>query len=239
MKKYEETLKYLEDKIEKGIYKWNDFLPSEIELCEQFKVSRSTVRQALSILEKNGWIQKQQGRGSIVIPRHKMQLPVSDLTSYKELQENLKMKNETQVVSFKQIKIDKKLSTQTMFPIDSNAFYIERTRKMNGKVIILDKDIIRADLAPNLTAEIASQSIFDYLENSLGYEISYAQKEITIDLIDDNDTKYMDLHFLDRHIVSIKSHVFLKDNTIFQYSESHHQVDQFKISEFARRYKRK
>lgn len=39
-------------------------LPTEAELCTQFQVSRQTVRQALSLLEKDGLIERRQGSGS-------------------------------------------------------------------------------------------------------------------------------------------------------------------------------
>ncbi|MDR0317936.1 MAG: trehalose operon repressor, partial [Lactococcus lactis] len=42
----------------------------------------------------------------------------------------------------------------------------------------------------------------------------------------------------DHHVVSVKSHVYLADNTLFQYTESRHQVDRFRFTEFARRQKR-
>lgn len=46
----------------------NDALPSENQLIEEFRVSRVTVRQALAILEKQGLIYRQQGRGTFVRP---------------------------------------------------------------------------------------------------------------------------------------------------------------------------
>lgn len=41
-------------------------LPSEDEMCEQFSVSRQTVRNALEILERNNYIVRRQGSGSYV-----------------------------------------------------------------------------------------------------------------------------------------------------------------------------
>ncbi len=44
-------------------------LPTEQELCEQYKMSRITVRNALANLERSGLINRIQGRGSIVRKR--------------------------------------------------------------------------------------------------------------------------------------------------------------------------
>ena len=49
-----------------GKYENNTVLPSENTLSEKYEVSRHTIRQALTILNQDGLIQKQQGKGSIV-----------------------------------------------------------------------------------------------------------------------------------------------------------------------------
>lgn len=43
-------------------------LPPERELCQQFKASRVTVRRALDLLEREGLIERQHGRGSFIKP---------------------------------------------------------------------------------------------------------------------------------------------------------------------------
>jgi DNA-binding GntR family transcriptional regulator len=49
-----------------GLYEEGTILPSESALGERYKVSRHTIRQALTILTEDGLIHKQQGKGSII-----------------------------------------------------------------------------------------------------------------------------------------------------------------------------
>lgn len=65
--KYKAIAKFLIQKIQKGEYKKNTFLPSESELSKMFKVSRVTIRQALSILVNENLIKPIAGVGSVVI----------------------------------------------------------------------------------------------------------------------------------------------------------------------------
>lgn len=44
-----------------------DRLPSEAELCADFSVSRATIQQALGILEREGVVRRDQGRGTFYV----------------------------------------------------------------------------------------------------------------------------------------------------------------------------
>jgi len=59
----------LKEKIQQGIIPVGDYLPSENELCANFSITRTTVRKALDNLLKEGFIEKQQGKGSRVKER--------------------------------------------------------------------------------------------------------------------------------------------------------------------------
>ena len=59
----------LKSKIISNELKGQERLPSESELCIEYKLSRATVRQALSELVKEGFIYRERGRGSFVTDR--------------------------------------------------------------------------------------------------------------------------------------------------------------------------
>ncbi|MDN6621333.1 MAG: UTRA domain-containing protein, partial [Lactococcus sp.] len=144
----------------------------------------------------------------------------------------------THVVVFEKLIIDQELASQTLFKKGTAVWHILRTRQIDGKAVVLDRDFIKYAIAPDMTREVVADSLYHYLENQLNVDISFAQKEITIDFVNDQDKALLDLNPLDRHVVSVKSHVFLNDATIFQYTDSRHQVDKFQFTEFARRQKR-
>ncbi|MFI3318566.1 MAG: FadR/GntR family transcriptional regulator [Rikenellaceae bacterium] len=50
-----------------GKFKEGDFLPTEEELCHEFGIGRSSVREAIKTLESRGLVRKQQGKGVVVI----------------------------------------------------------------------------------------------------------------------------------------------------------------------------
>ena len=237
MKKYEIILRDLEKKIHEGRYPENELLPSENQLTVLYQTSRATVRQALKILEENGIIQRRHGFGSIVIPRERLMFPISGLTSFKELKDSLNFSSTTEILIFEKITVDKDLSELSFFEEGSQAFHILRRRNIDEQFVILDRDYILASAAPDTTREKVKASLYAYLEDHVHLDISYAQKEITIDFVNDEDKTYLDLNPKDRHVVSVRSHVYLANNNVFQYTESRHQVDKFRFTEFSRRQK--
>ena len=67
--KYLQISHWLTEMIQKGRYGLHDKLPSEWKLSELFQVNRNTVRQAISDLVTQGFIQKRNGVGSFVVAR--------------------------------------------------------------------------------------------------------------------------------------------------------------------------
>jgi len=65
-KVYEEIVAKIKDMVEKGRFKSGDQLPVERELAEVFRVSRSSVREALRSLESQGFIESRQGDGTYI-----------------------------------------------------------------------------------------------------------------------------------------------------------------------------
>ena len=233
MKKYQEIFNDLQEKILNGSYLAGVLLPTEKELQDQYKVSRDTVRKALRLLTEKGLIQKVQGRGSQVLKQELLNFPASGLTSYKELVDSLGLNSQTRVISLDLMTVDEQTALQTGFPEGSQVWKLLRTRSIDGIVSVLDLDYLAKDCVPNLTQEIAQTSIYAYLEEELGLDISYAQKEITIQASTERERLLMDNQ--DDYLVLIRSRVYLGDTRQFQYTESRHKIDKFQFVDFARR----
>ena len=75
----------LQQRIEAGDYPLGALLPTEIELCEAFAVSRHTVRDALRRLADAGFLQRRQGSGSQVVSLTRHRAYVQSMRSLNEL----------------------------------------------------------------------------------------------------------------------------------------------------------
>jgi GntR family transcriptional repressor for pyruvate dehydrogenase complex len=63
---YEALLAHLHRQVEEGVLRPGDKLPSERKLAERFAVGRSSVRDAIRVLEVRGIVKPRQGGGTVV-----------------------------------------------------------------------------------------------------------------------------------------------------------------------------
>lgn len=209
-------------------------LPSENELADMYAASRETVRKALKILAEDGYIHKVQGKGSIVLDVTKLDFPISGLVSFKELSSKMGKRIRTWVVVIEKGEPSRDSKEKMKLEKDDLVWTVSRVREIEGERIILDKDILSATYVPELTKEICENSIYEYLEGELGLAISFAKKEITIEIPTEEDRRCLDLEGF-HNIVVVKNYVYLDDASMFQYTESRHRPDKFRFVDFARR----
>ena len=81
--KYHQLFAILRTKIENGDWEPNQVIPSERELEKTYAISRTTIRQALSLLDDYGYIYRELGKGTFVAPP-KLQNSLHELTSFSD-----------------------------------------------------------------------------------------------------------------------------------------------------------
>ncbi|MFS0856467.1 MULTISPECIES: trehalose operon repressor [Paenibacillus] len=221
-------------RIRTGEIEAGTLLSSELDLSESYQTSRETIRKALKMLSEEGYIQKIQGKGSIVLDIRKIDFPISGLVSFKELAKKMGHRAKTYVKVFEEKKVDQALFKKINFGLNEKVWEIRRVRKVDGEHVILDKDHISQRLIPGLSKEICNDSIFEYIEEELGLTISFAKKEILVEEPTAEDRELLDLEGF-HNVVVVRSQVYLEDASQFQFTEARHRPDKFRFVDFARR----
>ena len=234
MNKFEKIYLDIEYKIKSGQYPIGQLIPTEHELAEMYGVSRETIRKAQKLLLENGFIHKKQGRGSVVLDFNRFSFPITGLVSYKELQREQKIDSTTVLIQNEIVPAPDFLIGFEDVTADEKFIYIVRTRIIQGEVMIVDEDYIRCSVVDHIPDEAAIESIYEYFENTLGLEISYASKEFVAEKATDLELQLMKLTPMD-YVINVKSNVYLENTQFFQYTVSHHRLERFRFSEFARR----
>lgn len=208
-------------------------MPSESELMKIYDASRDTVRKALNLLLNDGYIQKNKGKGSVVLDINRIAFPVSGVTSFKELTKTLHGEVKTIVTLFSEEKLDEEIQ-KALYVKEGLVYHVKRIREIEGEKIILDEDYLVKDIVNGLSYQDAENSLYEYIEKKLGLKISFARKEITVVKATEKEKQLLDMLDYDL-LVCVKSYVYLEEATLFQYTISKHRPDKFRFVDFARK----
>lgn len=230
MKIYEELAQAIDEKK----YRVGEPLSSENDLAEQYNVSRETVRKALRRLRETGYIQKQQGKGSIVLDQTRFDFPVSGLTSFKELMTVKEKATITKVIRNEEQVLPIEISKRLGMRSDTPVIHLTRVRYIDGEAVIIDDDYLVKAFVAEMPTNRAEDSIYDYMEKDLGLTIDFAHKQYTVEPMTAEDEQLLDLHG-DAHVVVVRSDVHLENTAFIQYTISRHRLDKFRFVDFARR----
>ncbi len=164
--------------INEGVYNEGDLLPSENDLCSIYGLTRPTVRQALTALVQDGYITRQQGKGSIVrkMPQGIGILSVSGTTTA------LKDKNlRTEIIEEPRII---PWPDNFKFPLsdletESGCIYMTRLRLLDDNPVFYDISFIPAINLPRFTSRtFRNHSLFDILRKNYQVEIKGGEQRI-------------------------------------------------------------
>lgn len=177
--RYQELADVLQREIESEVYPVGTRLPTELELCNRFSVSRFTVREALRRMIDNGMILRRQGSGTIVVSQNPTTMFVQKLNSIDELLQ-YSIDTQLKVKSAAPIKLD----TETAQIIGGEAgdkwHKIESVRYLDEKSPICWTDVFVRPEHSELSNRIGKDTtpVFMIIEKEFGV----VADEVTMDL---------------------------------------------------------
>lgn len=161
-------------RIESGEYAENNRLLPERELCDEFHVSRTTIRQALLELENSGYILRQQGRGTYVRPR----LIEQQLSSVYSFAEELRKQNispGTRMLSLNTILAQKPVEDKLMVQPGTLLRMVCRLRLANDTPYVYETSYLPAEyLGSASSEEISVNGLYNTLYKHSGIRIDKA-----------------------------------------------------------------
>lgn len=234
--KFEAIYKDIKQKIEANEYPYQELLPSENKMVTIYDCSRNTIRRAIAKLVEDGYVQSLHGKGVRVIyqPVDQTAFTIGGIESFKESAIRNHRERRTDVIQFTEITADERLAQKTGFPPSSELYYIQRVRYLDGKALIIDINMFLRSLVPGLTPEIAKDSIYDYIENTLGMQIVTSKRKMTVERVTEIDEKYLELNDYNRLAV-VTGQTFNADGVMFEYTQSRHRPDYFYFQDTATR----
>jgi GntR family transcriptional regulator len=175
---YHQLYQTLLARIEKGEWKPGELIPTEKELGEQYKISRTTVRQSLQQLVLEGLLSRHQGQGTFVTQpkvRHGPQRPfgISGYLRAHGLQPGWRL------LGMEHIKPPPKVAAALGVSENKEVLCVRRLRLADDEAIGLHTTYVPFPLADHIKPESMTQgdSSLYYLE-SLGVTLSESHRII-------------------------------------------------------------
>ena len=230
--RYEDIYKDLKQKIETDIYAYQELLPSEHTLIQAYNCSRNTLRRADSRLVTDGYVQTMQGKGvrNIYQPISQTSFTIGEIESFRESAARNGHRSDTKVLLFTEFSINEKQSTYTSFPVGTDIYYIQRLHYLDNIPLIINHNYFLKEAIPGLTKEIAEDSIYQYLEQTLHMTIVNSKRIMTVEKMTQIDEKYLKMNAEDYNCMAVvSSQTYNSDGIMFEYTQSRHRPDYFKF----------
>jgi GntR family transcriptional regulator len=122
-------------------------LPSEADLCDQYNVSRITLREAVQGLVQEGYVVRRQGSGTYVTRRPALQNSLDSNFSYTEYLARAGIRAGKKVLSARAVVASEETAEALGLEEDSRVVEVRRLRTADGRPAVYSVDSLPVDLA--------------------------------------------------------------------------------------------
>lgn len=222
---YSQLMNILIDMIENKLEE-DSKIPSEREICEMYDVSRTTVRQAMDELEKEGYIYKVHGKGTFVSPR-RMNQDLIAFYSFTEEMKKLGKEPSSEVTGFEIVQAGDGISNIFKIENEDLLYKISRIRKADGIHMMYETTYIPYERFKGITREeLEKKPLYDILMKEYNVRISSAEEYFRPILTNKIESVYLDIK---EGSPSLKIERFTYEkNSVIEYTVSVARGDKFK-----------
>ncbi|HZV47705.1 MAG TPA: GntR family transcriptional regulator [Thermodesulfovibrionales bacterium] len=226
-KLYFQLYEILRKKIEGNEWPICSQIPTEEDLCRMFNVSRATVRTAVMELVRQGYLKRQQGKGTFIFRN----IGSEGLTMLTSLQEILFEKGfqVTTIVLERSVMMPiGDLDLKLRVPKDKHIIYIKRLRLIDNEPVLLQESYVPYHICPLLLEEdVENQLLFDIFEKKYGMKITRVENHIEIAYITSDEARIIGL--AEGSPAILLNQYFYSGETLVMYTRSIKRTDRFKF----------
>jgi GntR family transcriptional regulator len=173
----------LRDRIVRGIWPPGSALPTEEALCQQFSVSRITVRRALDDLKSQGLVDRRHGLGTFVLSNVAPPAPRATLSFVDTLRKHAE-ETQVRVIEVQQGETPPDIASLLQLEPGEKAVHAVRLRLMDGVPVMLTDAWVPARVGRKVTAAALKKKALYEVLMAQGVEFGRVVQEISAEAAD-------------------------------------------------------
>lgn len=227
--KYYQIYEKLLGQIKSGKFKEFDRFYSDTELVEKFNVSRGTIRESVKLLIQQGFLVREQGKGTFVT-KPKIEQDSDKLMGFTELMKKNNIKPAAKIVK-KEI-VDAPLKLIKLIDLNENdkLVNIVRVRYGDDQPLIIERSYFDNKLfEPIFDLDLEANSIYELLYNYTNTSLGEAKQQISAVSAGEEEVNLLSVSLKDP-LLLMKRMIKTKDGNFFQYSEDMYRSDRINFA---------
>jgi GntR family transcriptional regulator len=222
---YYQLKQIITDKINTGIFKIDECIPTEMDFNNCLGISRSTIRQALNELVSEGYLHREKGRGTFVSRPKIEEGFFQKLDSFNRDMLQKGLKPSTEVLELRVIAGIANINRNLKLHPDERLVHLCRLRYANGEPIVyLETYLPYKNHEELLKEDFTGKSLYSVLEEKYNKRIERAARKIEAVNANAHEVKLLNTN-KNAAICLVKTTAFLSDGTPVEYSVAHYRGD--------------
>lgn len=190
---YQQLAHSIKKAVDEQKLKENDKIPAENEFCKIYDLSRTTVRQALDILEKDGYIYKLRGKGSYV-STPKIYQNRSSFSKFYDDMRSLGKIPVSKIISLKIKVADAYVREKMQLEENEMLCQIKWIRYGNNEPLIYETINLNYKLVDGIEMkELTDKKLYDILSEEYGIKMTHGKELFYPCKLDINEAKNLGL----------------------------------------------
>ncbi|MFM1652421.1 GntR family transcriptional regulator [Brevibacillus sp. B_LB10_24] len=188
---YKQLKEIIVEEIESGKLQHGDKLPSERDLAEQFNISRMTARHAISILEREGVVERRVGAGTF-IARKRIEMDFITFNSFTKTMLERGMVPSTREIQIRRDKAKSGLAKVLAIEPGEEIVMMKRLRLADDIPVALEESLIPVKFCPGIETYIGYDvSLYQVLEDQYGIKLVRANQYMQVGVSDEEESKLL------------------------------------------------
>ncbi len=222
--KYYQIYENLLGQIKDGKFEEFDRFYSDTELVEKFNVSRGTIRESVKLLIQQGYLVREQGKGTFVT-KPKIEQDSEKLMGFTELMKKNNIEPAAKIIKKDVVAPPLKLINLIDLDEKEKLVNIVRVRYGDDQPLIIERSYFDYDLfEPIFDQDLEANSIYELLYNYTDTRLGEAKQQISAVSAGEEEVDLLDVDYHDP-LLLMKRLIKTRNDNFFQYSEDVYRSD--------------